>query len=132
MLLGLVYVLLALAIVIAMMGIANTMALSIHERTHELGVLRAVGQTRGQLRSMVRWESVLVATFGAVGGLAVGVFLGWALVNAASSGQGIGSVALPAGRLVVVLVLGAVAGVPAGLRPARRAAKVTVLPAVAA
>jgi putative ABC transport system permease protein len=131
MVLGLIYVLLLLAIVIATMGIANTLSLSIYERTRELGVLRAVGQTRGQLRSMVRWESVIVSTFGAVGGLGVGVFLGWALVRAASSSGGIGTFALPAGQLVVVLALGAVVGILAALRPARRAAKLNVLAALA-
>ena len=130
--LGLVYVMLALAIVIAFMGIANTLSLSIHERTRELGLLRALGQTRSQTRAMVRWESVLISTFGAVGGLAVGVFLGWALTKAASAAAGITSFAAPAGQLAFVLVLGAIAGVLAGLRPARRAAKLNVLDAIAA
>jgi putative ABC transport system permease protein len=132
MVLGLVYVLLALAVLIALMGIANTLSLSIHERTRELGLLRALGQTRGQTRSMVRWESVLISTFGAVGGLGVGVFLGWALTKAASAAAGITSFAAPAGQLAFVLVLGAIAGVLAGLRPARRAAKLNVLEAIAA
>ncbi|HET6951440.1 MAG TPA: FtsX-like permease family protein, partial [Acidimicrobiales bacterium] len=103
MLLTIIYALLALAIVIALMGIANTLSLSIHERTRELGLLRAIGQTRRQVRSMVRWESVLIATFGAVGGIGLGVFLGWAVVEAASatSGSALGVFALPAGRLAV-------------------------------
>jgi putative ABC transport system permease protein len=129
--LGLVYVMLALAVIIALMGIANTLSLSIHERTRELGLLRALGQTRSQTRSMVRWESVLISTFGAVGGLGVGVFLGWALTKAASAAAGITSFAAPVGQLVFVLLLGAVAGVVAGLRPARRAAKLHVLDAIA-
>ena len=79
--LTLVYVMLALAIIIALMGIANALSLSIHERTRELGLLRAVGTTRRQMRSMVRWESVVVASFGTVGGIVVGGFLGWALVK---------------------------------------------------
>ena len=66
------------AILIALMGIANTLSLSVHERTRELGLLRAVGETRAQLRSMVRGESVIVAAFGTLGGLVLGVFLGWA------------------------------------------------------
>jgi putative ABC transport system permease protein len=129
--LGIVYVLLALAIIIALMGIANTLSLAIHERRRELGLLRAVGQTRPQLRTMVRWESVLIATFGTVGGLALGVFLGWALVRAASSSGTLDRFAAPAGQLAVVLVVGALAGVLAGWRPARRAAKVDVLDAIA-
>jgi putative ABC transport system permease protein len=132
MMLGLVYVMLGLAIVIALMGIANTLSLSIHERTRELGLLRAVGQTRRQLRSMIRWESVIIAVFGTLGGLGLGVFLGWGLVQAASSGEfDISVFEAPVGQLVVVLVVGAVAGVLAGVRPARRAARLDVLQAIA-
>ncbi|MFL6072347.1 MAG: ABC transporter permease, partial [Mycobacteriales bacterium] len=128
-LLGIVYVMLALAILIALAGIANTLSLSIHERTRELGLLRAVGATRRQVRAMVRGESVIVALFGTVGGLGLGLFLGWALVRAASSVTG--TFAAPVGQLVIVLLVGAVAGVLAGLRPARRAAKLNVLSALA-
>jgi putative ABC transport system permease protein len=132
MMLTIIYALLALAIIIALMGIANTLSLSIHERTRELGLLRAVGQTRRQVRSMVRWESVVIATFGAVGGIGLGVFLGWALVQAVGTASGgLGVFALPAGRLAIVLVVGAIAGVLAGLRPARRAARLDVLQAIA-
>ena len=131
MMLGIVYVLLLLAIVIALMGIANTLSLAIHERTRELGLLRAVGQSRRQLRSMVRWESVIIALFGTAGGLALGVFLGWALVQAASA-AGLATFAAPAGQLAVVLVAGAVAGVLAGVGPARRAARLDVLAAISA
>ena len=128
--LALVYVMLTLAILIALMGIANTLSLSVHERTRELGLLRAVGETRGQLRSMVRWESVVIALFGTVGGVGLGVFLGWALVLAASS-EGIASFAAPPGQLITVLFAGAIVGVFAGLRPAARAAKLNVLAAIA-
>jgi putative ABC transport system permease protein len=134
MMLGIVYVLLALAILIALMGIANTISLSVHERTRELGLLRAVGESRRQLRSMIRWESVIIAVFGTVGGLGLGMFLGWALVEAASEGAGeitAPTFTTPVGRLLVVLVVGAVAGVLAGLRPARRAARRPVLEAIA-
>src|ERR671916_630167 len=121
--LGVVYALLALAIFIALMGIANTLSLAIHERTREIGLLRAVGQTRRQVRTTVRWESVVIATFGAVGGIALGVFLGWALVQAVGTASGgLGVFALPTGNLAIVLVVGAVAGVLAGLRPAPPAA----------
>jgi len=127
--LALVYVMLVLAILIALMGIANTLSLSIHERTHELGLLRAVGETRPQLRAMVRWESVIVALFGTVGGVGLGVLCGWALVSSASSD--FAKFALPVFSLIVLLVLGALAGVLAGIRPARRAAKLDVLQAIA-
>ncbi|MFG3029821.1 ABC transporter permease [Streptomyces sp. NPDC048253] len=132
MMLTLVYALLALAVLIALLGIANTLTLAIHERTRELGLLRAVGQTRSQLRAMVRWESVLVAAFGTVGGLALGAFLGWVLVRASDgSSDSAFAFALPPARLAVVALVGIAAGVLAGLRPARRAAHLDVLRAIA-
>jgi putative ABC transport system permease protein len=127
--LGLVYVLLALSVLIALLGIANTLALSIFERTRELGLLRAVGQSRAQTRSMVRWEAVVVSVFGAVGGVAVGVLLGWAVVRTASSST-LSAFALPVVPLLVVLVVGALAGVLAALRPSRRAARLDPLRAL--
>jgi putative ABC transport system permease protein len=130
-LLGLIYVMLVLAIVIALMGIANALSMAIHERTRELGLLRAVGTTRRQVRSMVRWESVLIAVLGVVGGVGVGLFLGWALVQAAAGSGAINAFAVPVGQLVVVMVVGAVAGALAALRPARRAARLDVLEAIA-
>jgi len=129
--LGLVYVMLALAIVIAVMGVANTLGLSIHERTRELGLLRAVGQQRRQARSMIRWESVIISVFGTVGGVVLGTFLGWAVVKSSGSGT-LGVFAVPPAQLVIFLVAGALAGVLAGLRPARRAARLDVLTAIAA
>jgi len=127
--LGLVYVMLALAVVIALLGIANTLSLSILERTRELGVLRAVGATRAKLRSMVRWESVIIALFGTIGGLGVGLFLGWALTAVALDA---GSVfTAPVVQLAVVLIAGGVAGVLAAVRPARRAGRLDVLAAIA-
>jgi putative ABC transport system permease protein len=127
--LGLVYALLALAIIIALLGIGNTLALSILERTRELGVLRAVGMTRSQLRSSVRLESVIIAVQGTALGLVVGVFFGWALVLALEE-EGIRTFELPWASLMVVVVLGALAGVAAAILPARRAAKLDVLRAV--
>jgi putative ABC transport system permease protein len=130
-LLALVYVMLLLAIVIALMGIGNTLSLSIYERTRELGLLRAVGETRGQVRGMVRWEAVIVALFGTVGGVLLGVFLGWSLVKAAQSSQGISRFSASPPQLILVLILGALAGVLAGWRPARRAARLDILRAIA-
>jgi putative ABC transport system permease protein len=129
--LGLVYVMLALAIIIALMGIANTLTLSIHERTRELGLLRAVGQSRRQTRAMIRWESVLIAIFGTVGGALLGLFLGWALVTASST-SALEVFSAPPVQLAIFLVVGAIAGVLAGIRPARRAARQGILTALAA
>ncbi len=131
-LLGLVYALLALSIVIALMGIGNTLSLSIHERVRELGLLRAVGQTRAQMRSMVRWESVIVALYGTLAGVALGTFLGWGVVRALSAQEGLGTLAVPTTQIAVVVLIGALAGVLAGLRPARRAARLDILEALAA
>ncbi|MFI1706605.1 ABC transporter permease [Streptomyces griseoruber] len=132
MMLTLVYALLALAVLIALLGIANTLTLAIHERTRELGLLRAVGQTRSQLRAMVRWESVLVAAFGTAGGLVLGSFLGWVLVRASDGASDSAfAFALPPARLTVVALVGLAAGALAGVRPARRAARLDVLRAVA-
>jgi putative ABC transport system permease protein len=128
-LLSLVYVLLGLAIIMALLGIANTLALSIFERTRELGVLRAVGMTRAQLRSLIRWESVIIALQGTLLGLAIGIFFGWALIKA-SADQGIGQFSLPVTRLVIIVVLAGIAGVAAAILPGRRAAKLDVLKAV--
>ncbi|SCF98720.1 ABC transporter permease [Streptomyces sp. Ncost-T10-10d] len=133
MMLTLVYALLALAVLIALLGIANTLTLALHERTRELGLLRAVGQTRRQLRSMVRWESVLVAAFGTAGGLLLGGVLGWMLVKAsAGTGETAFAFVLPPLRLLVVALVGITAGALAGWRPARRAARLDVLRAIAA
>ncbi|MFI9170074.1 ABC transporter permease [Streptomyces lincolnensis] len=132
MMLTLVYALLALAVLIALLGIANTLTLAIHERTRELGLLRAVGQTRAQLRAMVRWESVLVAAFGTLGGLALGGFLGWVLVKASDGASDSSfAFAMPPLQLAVVALVGLAAGALAGLRPARRAARLDVLRAIA-
>ncbi|MFE7448066.1 ABC transporter permease, partial [Streptomyces chartreusis] len=132
MMLTLVYALLALAVLIALLGIANTLTLAIHERTRELGLLRAVGQTRSQLRAMVRWESILVAAFGTVGGLALGAFLGWVLVEASDGASDSAfAFAMPPLQLTVVALVGLAAGALAGLRPARRAARLDVLRAIA-
>ncbi len=127
--LGLITALLFLSIIIALFGIVNTLALSIFERTRELGLLRAVGMSRRQVRSMIRGESVIIAVMGAVLGLAVGVLFGFAVVNALSD-EGIGSVVIPYGQLLTYVILAGVAGVIAAVFPARRAARLDVLAAI--
>lgn len=127
--LNLIYALLFLAVFIALVGIANTLALSIYERTRELGLLRAVGMTRAQLRSSVRWESVIIALLGTLLGLVIGLFFGWAVVEALKD-EGISKFSPPGGQLVIVVIVGGLAGVLAAIFPARRAAKLDVLRAV--
>jgi putative ABC transport system permease protein len=121
--------LLVLAIIIAVIGIVNTLVLSVIERTREIGLLRAVGMTRDQVRGTVRREAVLVAVFGALLGIVMGVFFGWALVTALAS-QGIEVLVIPVPRLLVYVAVAAVAGVVAAVLPARRAARLDILQAV--
>lgn len=128
--LGLVTVLLVLTVVIALLGITNTLALSVAERTREIGLLRAVGGTRRQIGAMVRSEAVLVSAIAGVLGLALGVGLGAATVTALGRSAPL-AIALPAGRLGVVLAVAVIAGLVAGLAPARRAARMDVLQAIA-
>ncbi|GAA1820142.1 ABC transporter permease [Planosporangium flavigriseum] len=130
-LLGMVYVMLLLAVVIALLGVVNTLALSVLERTRELGLLRAVGMTRRQVRSAVRWEAVLIAAVGAVLGLCLGLAFGAAFSRALAD-IGIVTVAVPIVQPVVCAIIAALAGVVAAILPARRAAKVDILRAVVA
>jgi putative ABC transport system permease protein len=130
-LLGLVYALLGLAVLIALIGIVNTLMLSVFERTHEIGLLRAVGMKRRQIRAMIRSESVILAVFGAIVGIVIGTGLGVALVASLRS-QGITDTVVPYTSLVVFLVLSAVLGLVAAGWPARRASRLDVLSAIAA
>jgi putative ABC transport system permease protein len=128
--LGLVYVLLALAVVVALIGIVNTLMLSVFERTHEIGLLRGVGMRRRQVRAMIRSEAVIIALFGAVIGVIIGTALGVAFA-ASLKQQGITAIAVPYASLVGFLVLAALLGLAAASWPARRAAKFDVLAAIA-
>jgi putative ABC transport system permease protein len=130
-LLGLVYALLALAVLIALIGIVNTLMLSVLERTREIGLLRAVGMRRPQVRVMIRAEAVILAAFGAVIGIVVGTLMGLALV-ASLRQQGITETTVPVTRLVLFFVLAALLGLVAASWPARRAARLDVLAAIAA
>jgi putative ABC transport system permease protein len=122
-------VMLALAVLIALLGIANTLALSVFERTRELGLLRAVGMTRGQVRAMVRWESAVISLIGAVSGAALGIAIGLAMSQVLKD-EGIKSISIPVGQVAIYVAVAAVAGILAALGPARAAAKVDVLKAV--
>jgi putative ABC transport system permease protein len=128
-LLGIVTALLLLAVVVAILGIVNTLVLSVVERTRELGLLRAVGATRRQLRTVVRRESVLMSLLGAVTGVALGTAAGIALSRALVD-EGFTTVSVPAVSLGVYLLVAAGVGVLAALGPARRASKVDVLRAI--
>jgi putative ABC transport system permease protein len=130
-LLGLVYALLALAVLIALIGIVNTLMLSVFERTREIGLLRAVGMKRRQVRTMIRSEAVILAIFGAIIGIIVGTGMGVALVSSLKQ-QGITDTVVPVSSLVVFLVLAAMLGLIAASWPARRAARLDVLAAIGA
>jgi len=125
-----IQILLALAILVAVLGIVNTLALSVLERTREMGLLRAIGLYRGQTMRMVTVEAVVISVFGALLGLAVGSGLGAAMVHALKN-QGVGTLALPWGQMGTYVVLAAVVGVAAAILPAIRAARINVLAAIA-
>jgi putative ABC transport system permease protein len=127
-LVGLVFALLALSVIVALLGIVNTLALSVHERTRELGMLRAVGMSRRQVRRMVRAESVITAGIGAVLGTLLGIAFA-VIVSRPLADQGFVFI-VPIGSLITFFILAAIAGVLAAIPPARRAAKVDVLRAV--
>jgi putative ABC transport system permease protein len=126
-----VTVMLLLAVAIALLGIVNTLALSVFERTRELGLLRAIGMTRGQVRAMVRWESVIIAVIGAITGAVLGTGIGIALVSALRD-EGIKEISVPAWQIALYLAAAAVAGVLAAIGPSRSASRVDVLKAVVA
>ena len=128
-LLTFVTVMLLLAVLIALLGIVNTLALSVFERTRELGLLRAVGMTRAQVRAMVRWESVVISLIGALSGAALGIGIGLALSQTLKD-EGIKAISIPGPQIALYVALAAVAGVLAAVGPARSAAKVDVLKAV--
>jgi putative ABC transport system permease protein len=128
-LLGLVYVLLSLSVIVSLFGIVNTLVLSIHERTRELGMLRAIGTSRAQVRRIVRYESVITALIGAVLGVVLGAIFA-VLVTIPLRDEGF-TTSIPVGTLIVLLVLAVIAGVIAAILPARRAAKLDVLRALA-
>ncbi|WP_086668663.1 ABC transporter permease [Lentzea kentuckyensis] len=125
-----IQILLALAILIAVLGVINTLALSVIERTRELGLLRAIGMRRSQVMRMITVESVVISVFGAVLGLAVGVALGLATVQALKD-QGISEIGFPWVTMVQYLVVAAFVGVIAAILPAIRAARLNVLDAIA-
>jgi putative ABC transport system permease protein len=127
---SLIDVLLVLSIVIAALGVVNTLALSVLERSRELGLLRALGLTRRQTRSMVRWEAVIIALLGALLGLVIGTGMGTAVVRALAS-QGLSKLSVPAVQLLVYVLAAFVIGVLAAVLPARRAARLNILDAIA-
>ncbi len=129
--LNLLVALLALAVVIALLGIVNTLALSVVERTRELGLLRAIGMRRGQVGAMIAGEAMIIAIFGALLGIVLGVGLGSALAAALTRGNGAAVVAIPGTQLLVYVIGAGFAGILAAIAPARRAAKLNVLTAIA-
>ena len=127
-LVNLFYALLLLAILISLFGIANTLALSIHERTRELGMLRAIGMSRRQVRTMIRYEAVITALIGAILGMVLGIVFA-ALIAQPLKDEGF-TLSYPIGSLIVLLVLSALAGVLAAIPPARRASRLKTLEAL--
>ena len=127
-LVNLFYALLLLAVVISLFGIANTLALSIHERTRELGMLRAIGMSRRQVRTMIRYEAVITALIGAILGMVLGIVFA-TLIAQPLKDEGF-TLSYPVGSLIALLVLAALAGVLAAIAPARRASRLDVLESI--
>lgn len=121
---------LAFALLIALIGIANTLALSVVERTRELGLLRAVGMTRRQMRRMVRWEAAIVAVFGALLGVVLGIIFGIAAAGAVPSSV-VKTISIPWSMIVIYVIAAGLAGLIAAFFPARRAGRLNVLDAIA-
>ena len=126
----LIYALLGLAVIIAAFGIANTLRLSVIERTKEIGLLRAVGMTQGQVRSTIRWEAVITALFGAVLGVVLGLFFGYAIVYALRD-EGVTSFTVPWFALFIVMVVAAIVGVVSAILPSIRASRLNILESIA-
>jgi putative ABC transport system permease protein len=127
---NMLYLLLAVAVLVALLGIVNTLALSVLERTSEIGVLRAIGMRRGQVSSMIVVESVIIAIFGALLGLAAGTGIGYVLIRSLAD-EGLTSFAVPWGSLLVFLVFAVALGILAALLPAWRASRVRIVDAIA-
>jgi putative ABC transport system permease protein len=131
--LNLLYGMLALAVVVAVLGVVNTLAMSVHERAQEIGMLRAIGLDRSGVKRMVRLESVVISLFGGLLGAGLGVFFGWAVGELVTVlGITTWTLVLPWGRLALTLAMAALVGVIAALWPARRAANLNILDAIKA
>jgi putative ABC transport system permease protein len=127
-LLNLLYGLLAMSVIISLFGIVNTLVLAVFERTREIGLTRAIGMSRRQVRATVRFESVITSIIGAIMGIIVGVVFAW-VVTTKFAGQGI-TFSIPGGQLIAFLIVGVIVGVIAAILPARRAAKIDILEAI--
>ncbi|MFI6940226.1 ABC transporter permease [Streptomyces sp. NPDC050418] len=130
--LNMLYGLLAMAVIVAVLGVINTLAMSVFERSQEIGMLRAIGLDRKGIKRMVRLESLVISLFGGVLGIGLGVFFGWAVGEMIASSMSTYSLVLPWTRMGIFLGLAAVVGILAALWPARRAAKMNMLSAIKA
>ncbi|MCA9346540.1 ABC transporter permease [Candidatus Saccharibacteria bacterium] len=128
-LIALLWSLLAMAVIIAVFGITNTLMLSIAERTREIGMLRAIGMTRKQVRRMIRMEAIIIALFGALLGISVGSFFAWVILRALES-EGISGYVFPVVQMIIYFIFAVIAGIFAALLPARKAARMDVLKAI--
>jgi putative ABC transport system permease protein len=128
--LNLITGLLGLAVLIALIGVTNTMTLAVYERTREIGLLRAVGLSRRQTRRMIRFEASIIAVFGAILGVVIGTFFAWAILRALED-QGFTAFVVPWGQIAMWIVITGLLGVIFALLPARKASRLNVLEAIA-
>ncbi|MDX6313312.1 MAG: putative transport system permease protein, partial [Streptomyces sp.] len=131
-LLNILYGLLAMAVLVAVLGVVNTLAMSVFERSHEIGMLRAIGLDRSAVKRMVRLESLIISLFGAVLGIGLGVFFGWAAGQLIAGSLDTYAMVLPWARIGLFLALASLVGVLAALWPARRAARLNMLGSIKA
>ena len=127
---SILYGLLALSVVIAIVGIINTLALSIVERRQEIGMLRAVGMVRGQVRRMITLESIQLSLYGAIIGVIIGLYIGWMFMNVMKT-QGITQIVIPWEQIIAMLIASAVVGIIAAVWPGIRASRISPLDAIA-
>ncbi|PZR03216.1 MAG: hypothetical protein DI525_10745 [Corynebacterium kroppenstedtii] len=129
-LLSILYGLLALSVIIAIVGIINTLALSIVERRQEIGMLRAVGMVRGQVRRMITLESIQLSLYGAIIGVNIGLYIGWMFMNVMKT-QGITQIVIPWEHIIAMLIASAVVGIIAAVWPGIRASRISPLDVIA-
>jgi putative ABC transport system permease protein len=130
--LNMLYGLLGMAVIVAVLGVVNTLAMSVFERAQEIGMLRAIGLDRKAVKRMVRLESLVISLFGGVLGIGLGVFFGWAAGQLLGTKMPTYELVLPWGRMAVFLLLAGTVGILAALWPARRAARLNMLAAIKA
>lgn len=128
--LNIMYGLLAMALIISVLGVVNTLAMSVYERTQEIGMLRAIGLDRGRVKNMIRLEAIVISLFGAVIGVALGTFIAWAVGETIKASIPNYALVIPYDRIAIFMLLVSIVGALAAMWPARSAARLNMLTAI--